>query len=136
STNRTPNTGGAVERTKFRPTVSGDATRPTGRSQPAGREFAGRSSRRAGTAGPGPALVQSRRQPSAEPAMNVIRLTATSGPDGILHLSVPVGAPGEFEVAVVVSPKPPAGGPAPAPGAKTPEELGWPPGYFENVVGS
>jgi hypothetical protein len=67
--------------------------------------------------------------------MNVIRLTATAGPDGILHLDVPVGAAGEFEVAVVVAPKPPANG-APAPAAKTPEELGWPPGYFENVIGS
>ena len=66
--------------------------------------------------------------------MNVIRLTATSGPDGILHLTVPVGAAGEFEVAVVVAPKPSANGPAPA--AKTPEELGWPTGFFENVIGS
>ena len=68
--------------------------------------------------------------------MTVIRLTATSGPDGVLHLNVPVGAAGEFEVAVVVTPRPPADGAAPAPGAKTPEELGWPPGFFENVIGS
>lgn len=66
--------------------------------------------------------------------MNVIRLTATSGPDGVLRLEVPVGSEGEFEVAVVVAPKPAAGGPAPA--TKTPEELGWPPGYFENTFGS
>ena len=65
--------------------------------------------------------------------MTVIRITATSGPDGVLHLSVPVGSAGEFEVAVVVSPKPATNGTA-AP--KTPEELGWPPGFFENVVGS
>ena len=71
--------------------------------------------------------------------MPVIRLSATSGPDGVLHLTIPVGAAGEFEVAVVVTPKPKA----PAPTAttdpakpKTPEELGWPPGYFENVIGS
>ena len=62
--------------------------------------------------------------------MSVIRLTATAGPDGVLHLSVPVGAAGEYEVTVAVAPKP--GAPAP----KTPEELGWPPGYFENVIGS
>lgn len=67
--------------------------------------------------------------------MNVIRLTATSGPDGVLHLSVPVGAAGEFEVAVVVAPKPTANGAAP-PGAKTPEELGWPPGFLEKTFGS
>lgn len=64
--------------------------------------------------------------------MAVIRLSATAGPDGVLHLDVPVGAAGEFEVQVVVSPKPGAPGAKP----KTPEELGWPPGYFENVIGS
>ncbi len=64
--------------------------------------------------------------------MAVIRLSATAGPDGVLHLEVPVGAPGEFEVSVVVSPKPSANGATP----KTPEELGWPPGYFENTFGS
>ena len=67
--------------------------------------------------------------------MTVIRITATSGPDGVLHLSVPVGSAGEFEVAVVVSPKPATNGTA-APTPKTPEELGWPPGFVENVIGS
>jgi hypothetical protein len=67
--------------------------------------------------------------------MSVIRLTATSGPDGVLHLSVPVGVAGEFEVAVVAVLKPGANGTPTAP-RKTPEELGWPPGYFENVIGS
>ena len=66
--------------------------------------------------------------------MEVIRLSATAGPDGVLRLAVPVGAAGgEFEVAVVVAAKPPA---ADAPKPKTPEELGWPPGYFENVIGA
>ena len=64
--------------------------------------------------------------------MNVIRLSATAGADGLLRLEVPVGAAGEFEVAVMVAPKPSANGTKP----KTPEELGWPPGFFENVVGS
>jgi hypothetical protein len=45
-------------------------------------------------------------------------------------MSVPVGAAGEYVVQVVVVPKPGASA------AKTPEELGWPPGYFENVIGS
>jgi hypothetical protein len=66
--------------------------------------------------------------------MNVIRLTAKSGPDGVLHLSVPVGAPGEFEVAIVIAPKPSANGATSAP--KTPEERGWPPGFFEKTFGS
>ncbi len=72
--------------------------------------------------------------------MSVIRMTATSGPDGVLHLSVPAGRAGEFEVTVEFVPKPDANDTAPktpddtAP--KTPEELGWPPGYFENTYGS
>lgn len=70
--------------------------------------------------------------------MNVIRMTATAGPDGVLHLDVPVGAAGEFEVQVVVSRRPGKNGapPAEGDGPKTPEELGWPPGYFENTFGS
>jgi hypothetical protein len=67
--------------------------------------------------------------------MHVVRLSAKTGPDGILHLSVPVGVVGECEVAIVVSPKPTANG-TPTTTAKTPEELGWPPGFFENVIGS
>ena len=65
--------------------------------------------------------------------MRVIQLSAKAGPDGVLHLDIPVGAAdGEFEVAVVVQAKPSANGAR----QPTPEELGWPPGYFENVVGS
>ena len=72
--------------------------------------------------------------------MSVIRMTATSGPDGVLHLSVPAGRPGEYEVTVVFVPKPTANGttapPTDGTTPKTPEELGWPPGYFENTFGS
>ena len=64
--------------------------------------------------------------------MTVIHLSATSGPDGVLHLTIPVGAAGEFDVAVVVSAKPAAAGAKP----KTPEELGWPPGFLETTFGS
>jgi hypothetical protein len=62
-------------------------------------------------------------------AVSEIHLTATAGPDGVLHLDVPVGASGEFEV--VVRPKVNGAGRKP-----TPEELGWPPGYFEQTYGS
>jgi hypothetical protein len=62
--------------------------------------------------------------------MSVIRLTATAGPDGVLHLSVPAGGAGEYEVQVVLTPRPTGTKP------KTPEELGWPLGHFENVIGS
>ena len=51
--------------------------------------------------------------------MTSIVLHSTSGPDGKLHLEIPVGqADTEFEVKVVVRPKPVAG-------------EGWPPGYFD-----
>src|SRR5438045_9671488 len=114
SMRRTPEWGGAVERTKFRPTVSGDATRTRRQSQPAAsgicRTFIPADRHGRTLPGAEPSAVQSRCYPRVERAMNVIRLTATSGPDGILHLSVPVGAAGEFEVEVVVSPRPAAGG--------------------------
>ena len=66
--------------------------------------------------------------------MHVLRLFATAGPDGILRLNVPVEAAGAYEVAVVVAPNSSANGTPTTP--KTPEELGWPPGYFENTYGS
>jgi hypothetical protein len=48
-----------------------------------------------------------------------IVIYSRSGPDGKLHLEVPVGrADTDFEVEVVARPK-------------TPEDKGWPPGYFD-----
>jgi hypothetical protein len=64
--------------------------------------------------------------------VSTVHLSATAGPDGVLRLTIPVGAAGEFEVTVVATPKPAAD----AGQTPTPEELGWPPGYFEQVVGS
>jgi hypothetical protein len=65
--------------------------------------------------------------------MRVIQMSAKAGPDGVLHLDIPVGAAdGEFEVAVVVQAKPSVNGTR----KPTPEELGWPPGYFEATYGS
>jgi hypothetical protein len=63
--------------------------------------------------------------------MSVIRMTATAGPDRTLRLSVPVEtAGGEYEVAVVLTPKPGANG------TDTPEPRGWPKGFFETTAGS
>src|SRR5258708_5078309 len=46
--------------------------------------------------------------------------------DGMLHLDIPLGKPEtEFEVVVVVQPKDTSAN------AGTPEERGWPPGYFD-----
>ncbi|OWK36513.1 hypothetical protein [Fimbriiglobus ruber] len=63
--------------------------------------------------------------------MSVISLSATAGPDGVLHLDIPVGAAGEYDI--VVRPKTATNGDDRKP---TPEELGWPPGFFERIVGS
>jgi len=66
--------------------------------------------------------------------MRVVQVTAKPDADGVLRLSIPVGpSAGEFEVAVVLSPRPAANGPA---RPKTPEELGWPPGFLESTYGS
>ena len=61
--------------------------------------------------------------------MATIRVTTVAGADGVVRLAIPVGEAG-VEYDVVVTPKP-------ATDRKpTPEELGWPPGFFENVIGS
>jgi len=66
--------------------------------------------------------------------MRVLQMAAKADSDGIIRLTIPIGmANEEFEVAIVVSAKPTANGTAKP---KTPEELGWPPGFFENVIGS
>ena len=63
--------------------------------------------------------------------MHTLCVTERAGEDGTLHLSVPLLSPGsEYEVVVVVQPK------DMKPASATPEELGWPPGYFENTFGS
>ncbi len=61
--------------------------------------------------------------------MRVIQLSAKAGADGRLHLDIPAEAGMEFEVAVVLT----ANG---AVRETTPEELGWPQGYFEATYGS
>jgi hypothetical protein len=63
--------------------------------------------------------------------MRTVRVTERAGEDGTLHLSVPLLTPGsEYEVVVVVQPK------EIEPTSATPEDLGWPPGYFEMTYGS
>jgi hypothetical protein len=63
--------------------------------------------------------------------VSVIRMSAAAA-NGELVLRVPMPT-GEYDVQLVVTPKPAGIGPARTP---TPEELGWPPGYFERVVGA
>jgi hypothetical protein len=62
--------------------------------------------------------------------MSVIRMSAAAE-NGELVLRVPM-ASGEYDVQLVVTPKP-AGNPARTP---TPEELGWDPAFFRDVIGS
>lgn len=62
--------------------------------------------------------------------METVKLRSRAGADGILHLQVPVGVKNnDFEVIIIVQ----------SVGAvieeKTPEDLGWPPGFFERTFG-
>lgn len=63
--------------------------------------------------------------------MDSIKLRSHVGPGGILKLEVAVGV-ANTDLDVVVSVEPVGNG-APA---KTPEELGWPPRFFEETAGS
>jgi hypothetical protein len=61
--------------------------------------------------------------------MHTLRMIETTGTDGVLHVSVPLGKPqADFEVVLVLQPKETK--PAPL------GELGWPEGYFDNTFGS
>ncbi|MHC0068058.1 hypothetical protein ACWATR_35100 [Nostoc sp. UIC 10890] len=63
--------------------------------------------------------------------MQSIKLRSHVGSDGILHLEIPVGIRDkEIEVTVTYQQLEPS---APS---KTPEELGWPAGFFEQTYGS
>ena len=66
--------------------------------------------------------------------MRVIQVTAKADADGVIRLAIPVGpAGGEYELAVVLNPRPTANG---TPRQPAPEELGWPPGFLERTYGS
>lgn len=63
--------------------------------------------------------------------MQTIQVREKAGKDGTLRLHIPLGKPeAEYEIVLVVQAKE-----APSQ-ATTPEERGWPPGYFENTFGS
>jgi len=58
--------------------------------------------------------------------MQTVRVTERTGKDGVLHVRIPLGMPDEdFDVVVVVQPKQPESA------AATPEQRGWPAGYFD-----
>jgi hypothetical protein len=63
--------------------------------------------------------------------MQTIQIRSQAGEDGVLHIDIPVGTPhAAYQVVVVLQPA------ADTPAPKTPEELGWPPRFFEETVGS
>jgi hypothetical protein len=63
--------------------------------------------------------------------MQSIKVRSRVGSDGMLHLQVPVGIKDtDLEVIVIFQRI------ASATDAKTPEDLGWSPGFFETVIGS
>ncbi|NDJ25579.1 hypothetical protein GS682_28995 [Nostoc sp. B(2019)] len=62
--------------------------------------------------------------------MQSIKLCSHVGADGILHLNIPVGITDkEIEVMVIDQQLEPSAQ------TKTPEELGWSPGFFEKTYG-
>ena len=64
--------------------------------------------------------------------MQVIRVSAAADADGMIRLNIPVGAAGgQYDLTVVWNPSPAANG-----AVQTPEDRGWPPGYFEKTAGS
>jgi hypothetical protein len=59
--------------------------------------------------------------------VQTIRVLEKTAKDGTLSLRIPLGKPdAEYEVLVVLQPMP----------TTTPEEHGWPPGYFARAAGS
>jgi hypothetical protein len=63
--------------------------------------------------------------------MRTIQVVEKTDKDGTLQLRIPLGKPEmEYEIVLVIQPKQ-----TPAEIA-TPEERGWPPGYFEATFGS
>ncbi len=61
--------------------------------------------------------------------MHTVRVVTKTEADGSLSLRIPLGRPeAEYEVLVIVQP-------VAAPG-QTPEQRGWPPGYFDRTYGS
>ncbi|MBE9053597.1 hypothetical protein IQ243_24965 [Nostocales cyanobacterium LEGE 11386] len=63
--------------------------------------------------------------------MQSIKLCSHVGADGILHLEIPVGITDKEMEVVVIYQQIELSAPA-----KTLEELGWPPGFFERTAGS
>jgi hypothetical protein len=74
--------------------------------------------------------AQSSNSPRGAATMQTHRTHGKAGEDGVLHLDIPVNAPGsEFDVVVVLNPTSAATGPQVA------EDLGWPTDFFDQTGG-
>jgi hypothetical protein len=63
--------------------------------------------------------------------MQTLHTTARADEEGVLHIKLPVGSSGtEFDVVVVVQPR------ASESHHRNPEDLGWPPHFFEQTAGA
>jgi hypothetical protein len=79
-------------------------------------------------ASPGDWRAESGTPKKGGSVVQTIRVLEKTGKDGMLSLRIPLGKPNaEYDVLVVVQP---------TTAATTPEERGWPPGYFERTFGS
>jgi hypothetical protein len=58
--------------------------------------------------------------------MNVVQRVAEAGDDNVLHVDIPVGVPGKYEIAVAMRLIP----------AVATDERGWPIGYYDRTAGS
>ena len=69
--------------------------------------------------------------------MESIKLQSHAGPDGVLKLEVPVGmGDTDYEVMVIVQPVHATAENTQGSSISSPEDLGWPPGFFEQTAGS
>lgn len=60
--------------------------------------------------------------------MRTIQVQSRVGPDGVLHIDIPIGpASANSDVVVTIEPKP---------NNPTQPAQGWPPGFFERTAGS
>jgi hypothetical protein len=63
--------------------------------------------------------------------MRSIKVRSHVGADGMLHLNIPLGLTDrDVEIMVIYQPLETESK------TKTPQELGWPPGFFENTFGA
>lgn len=69
--------------------------------------------------------------------MQSIKFHSHAGPDGMLKFEVPVGqSDTDFEVMVIVQPMMTVAKSSPDSSIRSPQDLGWPAGYFEQTEGS